>query len=207
MRTLRTSLLALVILPTLGSVALGVPRDPEADFKKLREAYLKHDLPKAEKYFRELTKSAPDYAMGHIYLGHSLYYQQRYKEAIPEYEKAMELAPKSPEPLQPLEERILTDQLGMSYGISGRLDKAKALFESAIKRDPDFPMYYYNLACTYAEMGDLDAALANLRLGFDRKGNSLPGESYPDPRTDDSFKRYLGDERFQRAMKEMGLGR
>ncbi len=201
------ALVAMVIVPVLGSVALGVPRDPEADFKKAREAYLKHDLPKAEKYFRELTKSAPDYVMGHIYLGHRLYYQQRFKEAIPEYERAMELAPKAPEPLQPLEERILTDQLGMSYAASGRLDKAKTLFESAVKKDPDFPMYYYNLACTYAEMGDLDQALVNLRLGFDRKGNSLPGESYPDPRTDDSFKRYLGDERFQRAMKEMGVER
>ena len=75
------------------------------------------------------------------------------------------------------------------------------MFEAAIKKDPEYSMYYYNLACSHAELGNLDEALRNLKLGFERRQTVLPGEIYPDPRTDDSFKPFRGNDRFEAAMK------
>jgi len=86
--------------------------------------------------------------------------------------------------------RILVDQLGMSYGLSGELDKAQELFEWAISNDPEYPMFYYNLACAFAEKGLLDRALENLRLAFQYKQNMLKDESFPDPLADASFKKH-----------------
>ncbi|HEU4402834.1 MAG TPA: tetratricopeptide repeat protein [Candidatus Polarisedimenticolia bacterium] len=180
------------------------PRGAKADFEKGKAAYLAKDYSKAEKYLRALTKSIPDWDFPHLYLGHSLFYQEKFKESIPEYEKALALGSTS-DKMEPRDDRILHDQLGMAYGLSGRLDDAKTLFEGAIKKDPEYPFYYYNLACTQAELGDLDGALGNLKLAYERKANFLPGESYPNPRQDDSFRKFLGNPRFEAAMKEIGF--
>jgi hypothetical protein len=42
-------------------------------------------------------------------------------------------------------------QPGMSYGISGRLQQEKVTFEYGLTQDPEYPMFYYNLACTYGK--------------------------------------------------------
>lgn len=191
-----------VCLVGLSTALLALACDSQRTYDKAMEAYLKKDYRAAEKQLRSLTKADPDYAFGHLYLGHSLYFQRKFKEAIPEYEKAMELGTKSGEINQSLE-RILTDQLGMSYGISGQLERAKVIFEQASKKDPEYPIYYYNLACAYAELGNLDEAIAELKKGFERKQNML--KAFPNPRSDDSFKRYLGNPEFETALKEIGV--
>jgi len=196
------ALLAVSLLALAGSARSASP-NPEREFEKAKEAYLKNDYAKAEKYLRALTQSSPDFVIGHLYLGHSLFYQAKYREAVPEYERARELGLKNGQ-MKQTEERILNDQLGMAYGLSGRLDQTKAHFEAAIKKDPEYPMYYYNLACAQAEMGDLEPALSSLKEGFARKDHVLPGEAYPNPRTDDSFKKYLGNGKFEAALREMG---
>ena len=187
-----------------GHGAAEAPRGANKDFEKGKAAYQKKDYPRAEKYFRALTESMPEFGFAHLYLGHSLFYQGKYRESTPEYEKAVELANKS-EKMELQDERILNDQLGMSYGLTGRLEDAKTFFEGAIKKDPRYPLYYYNLACAQAELGDLDGTLVNLRLAYERRADFLPGESYPNPRQDDSFKKYLGNPKFEAAIKEMGF--
>ena len=92
--------------------------------------------------------------------------------------------------------RMATDQAGMSYGMSGDTSKARAIFEAAVAKDPDYPTYYYNLACADAQAKNLTEARKHLQQAFDRKGNTLPGESMPDPTTDDSFTPYSGDKDF-----------
>jgi tetratricopeptide (TPR) repeat protein len=67
------------------------------------------------------------------------------------------------------------------------LKKSRALNEAAILKDPDYPLYYYNLACADAESGDAPAAQKHLQQAFDRRANTLPGEHLPDPTTDDSI--------------------
>jgi hypothetical protein len=182
----------------------AAPRNAVTELEKGKKAYLKKDLKQAETHFRAAVEIMPDSYFGHLYLGHSIFYQKRFAEAIPEYERAKELGT-TPGGMTQSEARLLNDQLGMSYGISGRVEDAKRLFEAAIKEDPGYAMYYYNLACAHAELGNLQEAITNLKLGFDHREDMISGEQYPNPRGDDSFKRYLGNERFEAALKEMGF--
>lgn len=172
-------------------------------FEKGRQAYGRRDLAQAEKYFRDSVQADPGNVFAWVYLGNSVFYQERFKEAVAPYEKAKELD-ESAHPLDQTQRRILNDQLGMSYGISGQLEKSLDLFENAIQQDPEYALYHYNLACAYAEMGNLDKTLAALAGAFKYRQNVLPGESLPDPRKDSSFQRYLKDERFQKLLKDNG---
>jgi tetratricopeptide (TPR) repeat protein len=186
------------------SGAAALPPGAKKDFEKGMAAYKKQDYAGAEKSFRALVASMPDSAMAHLYLGHSIFYQERFRDSIPDYEKARDLELKSAH-LELVNRRILNDQLGMAYGLSGRIEDAKKHFQTAITADPDYPLYYYNLACAEAELGDLDGALANLKQASDHRANFLPGESLPDPREDDSFKKYKGNPKFEATVKEIGF--
>jgi tetratricopeptide (TPR) repeat protein len=98
---------------------------------------------------------------------------------------------------------VLIDQLGMAYGISGDLARSKSVFEYGISKDPDYPMFYYNLACGYGEQNDKANALVFLRKAFDRKANSIKGERMPDPLSDDSFRNFVSDPAFVKEVKAM----
>ena len=92
--------------------------------------------------------------------------------------------------------RVLVDQLAMSYGMSGDLRRSRSVNETAIKSDPDYPLYYYNLACADAEEGKAQAAKLHLQQAFDRKANTIPGEHLPDPTQDDSIQKLEKNKEF-----------
>lgn len=144
------------------------------------------------------TKSAMD-----LWLEGSSYFRDHdFKSAIPPYQKALDLE-KQNRTLSDTYWKVLIDNLGMAYGITGNLDKAKDTFEYGISKAPDYPMFYYNMACTFAEKEDMDKAIEYLKLAFDRRGNMLPGEDMPDPATDDSFARFMNNQMFLAALKEL----
>lgn len=134
--------------------------------------------------------------------GSRLYIQHDYKGAIGPYSQALELEKASPK-LEKSLWYVLVDNLGMSYGITGELQKAKETFEYGVSRDPAYPIFYYNLACTYAEMGDATEAGSYLRKAFEYKANLLPGESMPDPRRDDSFKKLMKNKEFKELAESL----
>ena len=94
--------------------------------------------------------------------------------------------------------RVLVDNLGMAYGITFDLDNSEATLRCGVSKDPDYPMFYYNLGCVYAERGDMDKAMSYLSKAFPRRANSILGEGMPDPRQDDSFQRFMSNERFRK---------
>ncbi len=100
--------------------------------------------------------------------------------------------------------RVLTDQAGMSYGISGNTAEARSILEQAAVSDPDYPMYYYNLACADAQEHKLDDARKHLQQAFDRKANMINGESIPDPTQDDSFTPYRNNKQFWSFVESLG---
>lgn len=181
----------------------GVPGEAGEIFSNALEPFNKKDYASAEAGFRAATQKAPDLLLGRLYLAHCLFFQRKYADAIPEYERAASLAD-AHGGLTQVNLRILSDHLGMAYALTGRMPDARKVFEAAIKRDPDYPMSYYSLACVFAETGDLDAALVQLKQSHARRANMLPGETFPDPRGDDSFKKYLADPKFEAALTEMG---
>jgi hypothetical protein len=125
-----------------------------------------------------------------------LYDAQMYKAAAPIFETALTLLTASNETDQRTMKRVLTDQAGMAYGMSGDIQKARSIFEKAIAEDPDYPLYYYNLACADAEEKNLAGARKHLQEAFDRKVNVIRGEKLPDPTTDDSFLPYRDNREF-----------
>jgi tetratricopeptide (TPR) repeat protein len=134
--------------------------------------------------------------------GSKFYLQENYSEAANSYGKALDLE-KQKRTLSKDYFRVLVDNLGMSYGISGNLPQAKATFEYGLTQDPEYPMFFYNLACTYGEMDKVDDALAQLRLAYKYKANMIAGETLPDPLKDDSFRHFAGNEEFVKAVREM----
>jgi len=123
-------------------------------------------------------------------------------KAIPLYRSVYDRE-KSHRTLTPAFWRVLVDNLGMAYGITGNLDSAEAVFRYGIQSDSTYPLFYYNLACTYAERGDLDQAIAHLTHAYAYKENMMKGEEFPDPASDDSFKKFLGIRQFKDFLKKM----
>jgi tetratricopeptide (TPR) repeat protein len=135
-------------------------------------------------------------------LGSKFYMQQNYSEAQDAYLKALDLDRQKPT-LSKDYFRVLVDNLGMSYGIPGKLLQAKATFEFGLTQDPEYPMFYYNLACVDGEMDKMSDALAHLRLFYKYKANMIAGETLPDPLRDDSFRKFVHKEEFVKAVHEM----
>jgi len=134
--------------------------------------------------------------------GSIFYLRQDWTRASAHYERSLQLERQN-RALSPTQWNVLVDNLGMAYGMSSEISKAKAIFEYGTKENPSYPMFRYNLACADSELGDLDGALNQLKLAFQYKSHSNPGEGIPDPAKDDSFKRYLDDPRFVKLTKEM----
>ena len=139
--------------------------------------------------------------MEYMKQGSVFYLKNDFKNAIAPYAKALELE-KSQSTLDKTLWHVLVDNLGMSYGITGDLKRAKETFEYGLSKDDKYPMFYYNLACTYAEMNDLENTLTQLTRAFEYRQNMLAGETLPDPATDDSFQRFMRNERFLKLMDE-----
>jgi tetratricopeptide (TPR) repeat protein len=139
-----------------------------------------------------------------VYLGQTLFKQEKFSDAVGPYEKARALE-KSGKALSSDQHRILVDQLAMTYGISGQLKKTHELLDEAIRQDPEYPLNYYNLACAFAEEGNKAKLLENLDLAFRRKVHMLKGEEMPDPRSDSSFQKYVRDEDFVKLMNALGF--
>lgn len=140
--------------------------------------------------------------MEYVQEGSAYYLQHEFKKAIPPYQKALELEQEHPT-LDKTIWQVLVDNLGMAYGISGDLKRAKETFAYGISKDPDYPLFYYNMACTYGELKDLDKAIEYLKLAFQRKKNLIRGEHMPSPATDSSFERFMNNEKFLNALREL----
>ena len=130
------------------------------------------------------------------------YLRREYAKAAPFYEKALEQEKKKPT-VDRKTWKYLVDQLGMSYGMSGNQEKAKEIYEWAIKDEPEYPNFYYNLACFHAETGNKEEALRILKIAFQYKQNVLPGEEMPDPRKDSSFSNYMTDPAFAAELEKL----
>lgn len=120
--------------------------------------------------------------------------KHQYEGAATAYRAALPMINQSDDPLT--FRRVVTDQLSMSLGISGDLKGSREVNEAAIAKDPEYPLYYYNLSCADAEAGDPRAARTHLQLAFDRRTHTLKGESFPDPTEDDSLQKLRKDAAF-----------
>jgi tetratricopeptide (TPR) repeat protein len=137
-----------------------------------------------------------------FHYGNLFYRQKKYSKAIPYYRQALNVENKD-KSMPRLLWFVLVDQLGVSYGISGDIENAKKIYNSAISKEPEYPMFYYNLACACAESNDPDGAIKNLKLAYKYKNNMLPGEILPNPRNDSSFNKYINTAKFKAELDRL----
>jgi tetratricopeptide (TPR) repeat protein len=122
--------------------------------------------------------------------GSFYYISQKFQESIGPYQQALDLEKANPT----LEKKlwyVLVDNLTIAYGITGDLANSESIAKYGISQDPNYPLFYYNLACAAAEKGDVAGAKTNLKLAYDRRANVLPGETFADARSDDSFQKLM----------------
>jgi hypothetical protein len=99
--------------------------------------------------------------------------------------------------------KVLVDNLGMAQAMTGDLPGAEKTFMYGASADPTYAMFHYNLACTYAEMEDLERTIPALRRAIALRANMIDGERFPDPERDSSFERFRDDVSFRAVIDEM----
>jgi len=140
--------------------------------------------------FAQETISSDPAVAEYVRKGSQAFLQQDYKSAANSYQKALDFE-KGKRTLAKKYFLVLVDNLGMSYGMSGKLDKAKTTFEYGLTQYSDYPLFYYNLGCTYGEQRKMEEAIAQLRVAFKYRENMIAGETMPDPMKDDSFRYFV----------------
>jgi len=162
------------------------------------------NLKKAFITYRLDTDYTPQFADLAFY-AQVLFLHHEYSAAAPIFERGLTMVPPDGAPFKSatLARRVMRDQAGMSYGISGNLTKSRSIFEKGIADDPSYPLNYYNLACADAGEKKLSDARRHIQQAFDRKANVNPGERMPVPTEDDSFLPYKGNREFWAFLQEI----
>jgi tetratricopeptide (TPR) repeat protein len=134
--------------------------------------------------------------------GSRYYVAHQYREAIGPYKQALEIEKRTPT-LDKNLWRVLLDNLSIAYGITGDVTHARETLNYGVSKDPDYPMFYYNLGCVAAERGGLSDTEKYLTLAFERRANTIPGETFPDARVDDSFQKFLLQKEFRHFLDSL----
>jgi predicted Zn-dependent protease len=196
-------LATMAIVWLMTGVWLHAQEADTAAFREGQQLYASGKLSEAKKIFEEIVRHDPSNVAAQMYLGQTLFREEKFADAIAPYEKVRALE-KAGTKITLIQHRILADQLAMAYGISGRRADSKALLEESIRSDPEYPLNYYNLACLAADEDDKGKVLSNISLAFEHKEHVLKGEQMPDPRADSSFQKYVRDEDFIKLMAKLG---
>jgi tetratricopeptide (TPR) repeat protein len=134
--------------------------------------------------------------------GSRYFIAHQYREAIGPYRQAFEIEKHTPT-LDKNLWRVLLDNLSIAYGITGDVARARETLNYGVSKDPDYPLFYYNLACAAAEKGALGDTEKYLTLAFERRANTIPGETFPDARMDDSFQKFLLQKEFRQFLNSL----
>ena len=194
----------LLMVAFASSPMLADAKKAKDKVRKAEAEYARRNFPGAEKLLRQAIEEDPSSIDAHGALADLLSATQRNSQAAREYTKTLELDDQQ-KVLTPDQRRRFIDQQGVTTALGGDLEGAQKIYLDAIAKDPDYAMFNYNLACVYAEKGDLDSAIAYLKKSWEHRDTLQGNATFPDPRKDNSFKRYLDDKRFQDAVRNMVL--
>ncbi len=162
---------------------VSVIQDP--DLKKVWESY----------------RLDPDYSpkFSDVFLYAQILYQNHmYQAAAPVFEQALTKLKDDKDKDQLMWQRVTTDQAGMAYGLAGNLPKARAIFEAAIIKDPEYhhvtTTILLALTLVAKKLAACQDVISALRHS-PRKASVVRGEAMPDPTKDDSFLPYRDNTR------------
>lgn len=101
---------------------------------------------------------------------------------------------------------VVVDCLAISYGVTGDIKNSMRVLEYGLSVEPTYPGFYYIMACGFGEQDDESGAVKYLSLAYKYKNNMIPGERFPDPARDSSFRKLMRRESFQQSLMEMKSG-
>jgi hypothetical protein len=99
--------------------------------------------------------------------------------------------------------RDLVAKLADASGAGGDSARAREVLEYGAGEEPSNRFFLMGLARLYASLGDADKTLDALGKAFAAMRRDNPSASLPDLKNDPAFKRFMQDERFSKAVKEM----
>jgi Tfp pilus assembly protein PilF len=201
---MRHCLIIILIACFGGGVSLADSKKVKDKIKKAEAEFARYNVAGAEKELKKALEEDPASIEAHLALADLYSATRRNPEAAKEYTKALELDEEQKK-LTTGQRRRAIDQQGVSYALSRNFERARQIYLDALAKDPDYSMFNYNLACVYAEMDDLEAAIPYLKKSWEHR-DSLPSDvKFPDPRKDDSFKAFWNDKRFLDAVQDIVL--
>ena len=152
----------------------------QRDYKALIEAARKH------------VALIPDGWTGHYFLGVSYEGSGRKLDAIPEYQKAVELSQGDSDP---------TAALAHAYAATGRKAEAQKILSEWLHRRETSYISPYMIATVYAGLADKDKAFEYLEKAYRERSSDLPYFLKADLRMDS----LRSDPRFQNLMRRMNF--
>jgi tetratricopeptide (TPR) repeat protein len=113
----------------------------------------------AENVFKDALRIQSDYPEAHLELGLAFEGQGRLSQALTEFREALQEKPGYSE---------AHFQIGKIFVNEGKYVDAIHHFHEALSENSQTPAYLYALGATYARAGDLQSALAYLKMAHDR---------------------------------------
>ncbi|HEY6348268.1 MAG TPA: hypothetical protein VI636_02550 [Candidatus Angelobacter sp.] len=97
----------------------------------------------------------------------------------------------------------LISRLGFAYRINGNLAKAKETLIYGLSQNSNYPIFHYDLACTYAQMGQIDESLGHLNTAYQHRAKVAPTQLPAYPAEDTCFQKIATDPRFVNAVQKL----
>lgn len=189
------------LLPqAMSKLSQAIAIEPEASFLYNEmgvNSYFMHQYEAAENYFEMALERSPTWGIPKANWSLCLLRQGRLEEAKMAGLEAAGMNPWSLQPYYVLGEILLE---------MDSLHSAAAMFERALKIDPELPDAHYKLACIHARQGQPAPALERLGLalkyGFDDKNHLLTDRDLEPIRETAEFEKLLKKYISQRVNKE-----
>jgi tetratricopeptide (TPR) repeat protein len=168
LRALKNSLSREGLEPSIAAIRESVQRVPSdwmlrESFAKLLQAAGEHGA--ALEQWGEVRRRLPHYVPAWYSAGNLLDQQGQSAEAIPFFERALDLQPQTVEAL---------NGLGLALANLGKRKEALATLKKAVSLRPEFVEGRVNLGLTLAQLGRTQEALEHYRAALQINSNSLP---------------------------------
>lgn len=97
----------------------------------------------------------------------------------------------------------LISKLAFAYRMNGQLNKAKDTLDYGLSQSATYPIFHYDMACTYAQMGKVDESIGQLRLAFQYSSKVAPLQVPANPEEDSCFSKIANDPRFTAEVQKL----
>jgi TolB-like protein/DNA-binding winged helix-turn-helix (wHTH) protein len=141
---------------------------------------------------RRALVSNPNEWLGHYFLGVGYEGSEKEAEAVPEYQKAVEMSNGGTDPAA---------ALAHAYAVTGKTSQAEKILRDLTQKSKASYVSPYFIATIYAGLGDKDRAFEFLEKAYQQRSSDIVWHMKSDPRIDN----LRSDPRFEALFRRVGL--